>query len=171
MERPAHPALRALPVARIGFVQRAWVQRHHGIEPRFVLRNAIEILLHDGARGDTPQRIAVCISPMVASTTEKDGCCAGMTCSNPKSAASSNEKRRPKNEKRTGRSWSRHHASIRFSLFVLRSGSAIESNPRCTASCHSGPARSRTESGSAGATAPGCISAWYHPTSCHSPIL
>ena len=52
MERPAHLALRALPVARIGVVERVWIQRHHGIEPGLVLRNAIEILLHDGARRD-----------------------------------------------------------------------------------------------------------------------
>ena len=50
VERTAHLALRALAVACIGFVERAWVQRHHGIEPRFVLRNTIEIFLHETAR-------------------------------------------------------------------------------------------------------------------------
>ena len=107
-----------------------------------------------------PERIAVCISPIVASTTEKDGSCAGITCSTPKRTASSNEQRRAKNN--DGRD-DLGRGIMLYSLFVVRSSlldAWYRSSPRFTASSHSGAFKtSRTERGSVGATTPGCISA------------
>ena len=56
VQRSAYFSLRALAIARVGFIERSRVERDDGVQPVFVLRNAIEILLDDAARRDAPLR-------------------------------------------------------------------------------------------------------------------
>ncbi len=54
MQRPADLSRGSLAIEPIGFLQRVAIDRHHGVEPVFVQRDADQRLRDELARGDAP---------------------------------------------------------------------------------------------------------------------